>query len=418
MGRIKQSQGFEWTLQSILDPVPVEEFFREYWGKKPLLVSRKNPDYFKGLFSLDDMDDILRFTAPTDLWARKVDMAVKYSSVLQHMLYEQNTPGFNYQMIRRSLNTASVVLNFIEKDNNRVYHLTRTLEEELRNRITGPIWANAYLTPGNSYIGLHRDSHDEINLQFVGSKSWRVYEQDVRFPYDRMPLELVLPPKDGKSRFHEQKPIMEFILNQGDFLYMPRGYWHDPVNTDKDFSLGLTLGVRPICWLQALGYSLRAAAGNHEELRNTLPIEFSDNPGALEVIHQESYRLLGHLREWLSIPETLEDLRKQTPAAPIPLNEVVFPSIEELAQLNPASRLNKLPVDLWTCHFTSGMLRLNIKQRVIGLRRELKNSLEYIRNSSTFSPSDLPDDLKPEEKLNLCRFLLNFGVILCQKRMF
>lgn len=38
------------------------DFFawRETWEKKPILVQRKNPDYYKGLFSTTELDRILR----------------------------------------------------------------------------------------------------------------------------------------------------------------------------------------------------------------------------------------------------------------------------------------------------------------------------------------------------------------------
>lgn len=35
-------------------------FNRETWEKKPILVQRKNPDYYKGLFSTAEFDRILR----------------------------------------------------------------------------------------------------------------------------------------------------------------------------------------------------------------------------------------------------------------------------------------------------------------------------------------------------------------------
>lgn len=34
--------------------------WRETWEKKPILVQRKNPDYYKGLFSTTELDRILR----------------------------------------------------------------------------------------------------------------------------------------------------------------------------------------------------------------------------------------------------------------------------------------------------------------------------------------------------------------------
>lgn len=35
-------------------------YLRETWEKKPILVQRNNPDYYKGLFSTAEFDRILR----------------------------------------------------------------------------------------------------------------------------------------------------------------------------------------------------------------------------------------------------------------------------------------------------------------------------------------------------------------------
>ena len=60
----------------------------------------------------------------------------------------------------------------------------------------------------------------------------------------------------------------------GEFMYMPRGFWHDPVNTGDDPSLGLTIGVAPLCWLDTLRFSLRAAAAFFRGAEPHSPVAF------------------------------------------------------------------------------------------------------------------------------------------------
>ncbi len=51
-------------LAKLLFPVEPEVFFRDHWEKKPLLISRKDPNYYRGLPSLRDVDDLIAFSRP------------------------------------------------------------------------------------------------------------------------------------------------------------------------------------------------------------------------------------------------------------------------------------------------------------------------------------------------------------------
>ena len=46
------------VFQAILDPIPLADFYKEYWEKKPLLVRAKNKQRFEGLLSLERIKDI------------------------------------------------------------------------------------------------------------------------------------------------------------------------------------------------------------------------------------------------------------------------------------------------------------------------------------------------------------------------
>jgi hypothetical protein len=44
----------------LIDPIPVKQFVKRAWQQETLLVQRKQPTYYNGLFSTSDIDDILR----------------------------------------------------------------------------------------------------------------------------------------------------------------------------------------------------------------------------------------------------------------------------------------------------------------------------------------------------------------------
>lgn len=54
--RDRANRQFQW----LIHPVQDKSFFRDNWEKKPILIQRQNPDYYKGLFSTAEFDRILR----------------------------------------------------------------------------------------------------------------------------------------------------------------------------------------------------------------------------------------------------------------------------------------------------------------------------------------------------------------------
>ena len=47
------------SLSSLVAPVAVEEFRARYWERQPLVVHRKDSDYYDGLFNLEDFEEVI-----------------------------------------------------------------------------------------------------------------------------------------------------------------------------------------------------------------------------------------------------------------------------------------------------------------------------------------------------------------------
>lgn len=400
---------FKGDLASLLHPVSVDEFFLDYWGKKPLCIRRNNPGYFEGLYSSADIDDCLRFMAPIDGWQAKVKMVIKSNMVPFEVLFDQDSPGFNYKMIRKSKQAVSMVLPYIQEQNKRIFNMARVIGRDMRGRIKGRVNVNAYYSPRNSYITPHLDAHDELNIQLEGTKYWKVYEPRIPNPCLDMPLD------HGFARsgyFKEIQPCMEVLLLPGDFIYVPRGYWHDPVNTDNEPSLGLTIGVHPIAWVDTVLLSARAAAERHPKLRMSLTASLYPESSEEPTLWGNIPDLLGTMSESAPLAELTGILERDTPdekgldSANFPI-----PSPDELAALEADTVLSRSGENEWKFHQIYGLLRLSVSGRVIGLRMELKETLEYMSDNILFTPADLPGTLTQQERISFCRFLLNFGAI-------
>lgn len=96
----------------------------------------------------------------------------------------------------------------------------RKLAESLESRLQCPVMIHLYAGWRENHYGLplHYDDKDVFIIQISGRKDWKIYGQSAKEPY---PV--------GEYWRNEQPPdklVWEGTLNQGDVLYMPRGWWH------------------------------------------------------------------------------------------------------------------------------------------------------------------------------------------------
>jgi hypothetical protein len=79
----------------------------------------------------------------------------------------------------------------------------------------------------------HCDTHDVVVLQVYGKKYWRVYEGGRPHP-----LKDDVAPNDAAP----DKVVWEGMLEDGDALYIPRGWWHE-ASAVGEVTLHLTFGI-------------------------------------------------------------------------------------------------------------------------------------------------------------------------------
>jgi ribosomal protein L16 Arg81 hydroxylase len=127
---------------------------------------------------------------------------------------------------------ATLVLNNLEMHSADARRLT----EEV-GRFTGfPTRSNAYLSfGGEGSFGAHWDTHDVVVLQLVGRKRWRVSPPS-------FPLPLPGHPSRGSGHAAPSLSVVDTLLEAGDLLYLPRGWWHE-VTPLQEPSLHLSVGI-------------------------------------------------------------------------------------------------------------------------------------------------------------------------------
>lgn len=211
-----------------------EEFLNEYQTKKPFLRKKA----FEPDLSWDNVDEII---SRCDIASQ--DFKLNYNGrVLDKNEYIEKYEDIGltrYRFIREKFysflrNGATVIANKIS--NEPILYKYRREIEHFSGR---PTIASLYLAYGNdSSFRAHWDSRDVFVLQFEGRKKWTLYEPNFDLPLNHQQS------KDMPEYQCPTKPFMEVILEKGDILYVPRGWWHDPIPLNEP-SLHISIGTYP-----------------------------------------------------------------------------------------------------------------------------------------------------------------------------
>jgi hypothetical protein len=101
---------------------------------------------------------------------------------------------------------------------------------------SAPIAGNAYLSiGGRGTFGRHWDTHDVFALQLLGRKRWQVFAPT-------FPLPLGVHRSEAAQADGSAAPVLDCVLETGDMLYVPRGWWHH-VLPEEGPSLHLSIGT-------------------------------------------------------------------------------------------------------------------------------------------------------------------------------
>ena len=106
-------------------------------------------------------------------------------------------------------------------------------------RFTGmPTSGNAYMSfSGAGSFGKHWDTHDVFVIQLIGRKRWKIFAPT-------FPLPLTYQTNDRSGHTCPEQPAVELVLEEGDVMYVPRGWWHHVIPLDIG-SFHLSVGSYP-----------------------------------------------------------------------------------------------------------------------------------------------------------------------------
>jgi ribosomal protein L16 Arg81 hydroxylase len=85
---------------------------------------------------------------------------------------------------------------------------------------------NAYMSfTGAGSFGHHWDTHDVFVIQLIGRKRWKIFNPT--FPHP-----LTFQTHDRSGHTPPAEPAIDLVLEEGDIMYLPRGWWHHVIPLD------------------------------------------------------------------------------------------------------------------------------------------------------------------------------------------
>ena len=261
VGRRPEGSGAD-TLAGMLEPYAPGEFLDSTWGVNFLHV-RGRAGRFAQMMPWGRLSEIVsrqRLDFPR-LRVVRDGKPLPLSSYLRHQTggrQKTTIPRLKSAGLARSLREgATLVLDAVDELSEPIEELAKGLELFFRERVQVNLYAGWQTSRG---FDLHWDDHDVFILQVTGRKLWSVYGQTRPHP---------LVNDIEKAQRPEHAPLWEGTLEDGDLLYIPRGWWHVAAPLAEP-TLHLTVGVHNRTGLDLLRWLCERVRAS-ETFRRDLP---------------------------------------------------------------------------------------------------------------------------------------------------
>lgn len=187
----------------LLGGITVDEFFKTYWQKKPLLIRQAIPG-FKALFSPEELFAM----------AERDDVESRLICAFDNHWDMQHGPITKLPLKQKK--DWTLLVQGVNLHQEKADALLRQFRFAPDARLDDLMIS--YARDGGG-VGPHFDSYDVFLLQAHGQRRWRISAQKDLTLIEGKPLKIL------RNFVCEQ----EFVLEPGDMLYLPPQYAHDGV---------------------------------------------------------------------------------------------------------------------------------------------------------------------------------------------
>ncbi|SUT94915.1 cupin domain-containing protein [Actinobacillus lignieresii] len=219
-------------------PISYQEFIDNYFEKKPLLM--KNAVNQNELLSWKDINEILPRCNLISEDAVKLMYQGKRLNKEYYLEEYDDLGTIRYKFHEENLYSflrdgATLVANGLVNEPS-----IDTFSQEIAQFTGCHIFSSLYIAFNTQRsFKSHWDSRDIFAIQMQGKKHWVVHS-----PTFKNPL-FMHRSKDMPEYEPDLNNIyMDIVLEAGDILYLPRGWWHDPIPVGEE-TVHLAIGIFP-----------------------------------------------------------------------------------------------------------------------------------------------------------------------------
>jgi ribosomal protein L16 Arg81 hydroxylase len=386
----------------VIAPLTRDRFLADFWSKS-FLVAKGTAGRFSDLLGWDELNAILEQHRLHPPRFRLTHEGRNIETFRYTTLSADGTPRLNSGKLAACLSAgATLVLDGVEELAPRVSQLASSFRDALHANTHVNLYAGWHKQKG---LDLHFDAQDIMVLQVSGRKRWQVYRPTRLNP---LPDDEEAPPKPAGP------PLWDGMLEDGDMLYIPRGWWHVAFPVGEP-SLHLTLATEPPLGTHLLAW-LVGKLRLHEVVRAEVPW-LDDAKG------QKAY--LDALRPLLSealTDDAIAEFRHEWEGALQPFPNICLPGMPyvQIEILDDTHRIRLAAAH--HLHFTRNGDSWEFKAHGMlwgGISADLLPALELLNDTHALSFTELCAHLDGDPaKANLRKLLAALartGVILIEK---
>jgi bifunctional lysine-specific demethylase and histidyl-hydroxylase NO66 len=235
----------------------------------------------------------------------------------------------------------------------------------------------------------------------MGSKRWNIEKKRRVVPG--------LGERMGEDGRELRGDLHSFTLEQGDLIYIPRGFVH-AAECGEVPSLHITFDVRPFFLEEILAAAIKATVRNDERWRAALPLGFMH--GQRESIVRRALTALREITDETFLGAVVDRFREESVESfPLDVSGQVVDFFQP-APLGLGDCVGPRRGIVYQLHVEGDVVRLNYGARSIVFPGFFLDALNFSLTTPAFAVRDLPGELKDEERVIFIERLMQEGLVV------
>jgi 50S ribosomal protein L16 3-hydroxylase len=270
-------------LKQLLQDQPVENFLQKHFTRIPFSM----PNAAKDLAHLLNWDVIKKV----------LDEKKSVTRIVRDGIVTKDYVDVDFETARKYHKDGhTLLLRYAEASDKALKELADDFAKAFRTEVD----IQLYCTPaGNNAFGWHYDVEEVFIIQTMGSKLYTIRSNTVH----PRPL-LTSIPKDLQYEKETSELQLQVLLEAGDWLYIPSGWWH--IARTQSESMHISVGLMPRSAVDVAGF-LNEYLVQFPYWRTRFPVHKDTNTAEDIKIYQEAFEKLGmDLAEKFKDPEFIK----------------------------------------------------------------------------------------------------------------